>query len=115
MNGLVASFANHTVTISRPTSSRDATGFDVPSYASVATLFPCRIHELTGNEALRYGRQVGQRVFIGSFEPGADLTPKDRVVWSGGTLEVKAVRRVYFTDSIGTESHVEAELEIKDL
>lgn len=114
MNGLVASFANHTVTISRPTAAQDSSGFNVPTYASVATGVPCRIHELTGSEAVRYGRPLGQRVFVGSFEPGTVLYAKDRVVWAAITLEVKAVRSLQFTDSVGTASHVEAELEIKD-
>ena len=114
MNGLIASFANHTVTISTPATGQDSSGFSIPSYSSSATNVPCRIHELTGGEAVRYGRPLGTRVFIGSFEPGTVIRAEDRVAWAGVSLQVKAVRQVLFTDSAGTVSHVEADLEVQD-
>jgi len=112
MNGLIASFANHTVTISTPSAAQDSSGFNTPSYSGSASNVPCRIHELTGSETVRYGRPLGRRVFIGSFEQGVTINPKDRVSWEGVTLEVKASRTIRFAD--GTISHTEVELEALD-
>lgn len=83
------------VRIERQSIARDDRGQDVATWGLVATV-AADIHPLAGRELERAAQVSAETTWraILRFSPGLDLTPADRIVYQGRTLEIIALKNV---------------------
>jgi len=84
-------------TITRPTLVADGGGGQTTTWATVATLVPCRLSPVGGGEDVSVGRRGGDRVSdeasaVVTFGAGQDIGEKDRVTVGALVFDVTLVR-----------------------
>ncbi len=85
-----AGILRHRVTIQRATSTKDALGGDVLTWATLATVW-AEVRPLSGREAIEAGRISSTANVWITIRYRDDVTPLMRVSWRGRVFEINQI------------------------
>lgn len=78
------------ITLQRNTPTRDGFGAEVPSWATVATVW-AKVVATSGNEQINQSIGVATTVYSITIRARDDVDTNMRILYEGATLEIKAV------------------------
>lgn len=86
-------FLTDTCSIQTYTAVSDSEGGQTDTWNTTQTGVPCRVSAtgLTPDERALAGRVTTERLYAATLPQGTTITNRDRIVWSGNTLEVISV------------------------
>jgi len=105
----LASMLNITVDTERPTISIDAYGMPVETFVSSLSSAAFKLDELSARESVLNSRESQTITARGWFVAGADVLPKDTILYDSRTFRVVGVRKI--RTPIGTVHHTACDLE----
>jgi len=87
---LILHMLNKTCSVTRPAKATStSTGVTSDTYAAHLSGLSCRIHRMSGQEAVKYGAERDTRLWRVSFESGVNIERRDRIAYT----DVNAVAR----------------------